>query len=57
MLLIIWCRYHTNYCTKRGFYLSKEKKGKEISQGTVDKIIEFYCNGENSRKISGKNIL
>ena len=31
-----------------------EKKGKEIPQETVDKIIEFYCNDENSRLMSCK---
>ena len=45
---------------KRGFYLSlkkKKKKGKEISQEKVDKIIEFYFNDENSRQMPGKKIL
>ena len=55
MLLIIQCRYHTNCCRKRGFYFSlKEKNGMEISQEKVDKIIELYCNDENSRQMPGK---
>ena len=32
----------------------EKKKGKELSQETVNKIIEFYCNDENSRQMSGK---
>ena len=32
----------------------KKKKGKELSQEKVDKIIEVYCNDENSRQMPGK---
>jgi hypothetical protein len=32
----------------------ERKKGKEISRDTVDKVIEFYCNDENSRQMPGK---
>ncbi|XP_012560034.2 uncharacterized protein LOC105846148 [Hydra vulgaris] len=39
---------------KNGILSFIEKKGKEIPQETVDKIIEFYCNNENSRLMSGK---
>ena len=46
MLLIIWCRYHTN--------CSQEKLLSRESQEKVDKVIEFYCNDENSRQIPRK---
>ena len=37
------------------FYLFlKKKKGKKTPQESVDNIIEFYCNDENSRLMSGK---
>ena len=39
---------------KKGILPFPEKKGKEISQENVDKIIEFYCNDENSRQMPGK---
>ena len=34
--------------------IKEKKKGKEISQEKVDKIIELYCNDENSRQMPGK---
>ena len=40
---------------KNGILSSPEKKkGKKTPQESVDKIIEFYCNDENSRLMSGK---
>ena len=32
----------------------EKKKGKEISQDVVDKIIDFYCDDENSTQMPGK---
>ena len=32
----------------------EKKRGKKAPQESVDKIIEFYCNDENSRLMSGK---
>ena len=58
MLLVIWCRYHTNCCRKREFYLSqKTKKAKEISQETVDKLLNFIVTIKTSGKCLEKNFM